>query len=162
MSTPAKEKSGLQIRPLRYADPVVRALESELQQEYVTRYGGPDETPLQNGEFDPPRGLFLVGFVGAEPVASGGFRRHQDDIAEIKRMYVSHDHRGDGHARRLLAELEASALAAGYTRVVLTTGTAQAEAMALYESSGYVPTDSFGIYAAESGARFYGKDLPRS
>jgi GNAT superfamily N-acetyltransferase len=162
MSTPATEKSGLQIRPLRYADPVVRALETELQQEYVTRYGGPDETPLENGEFDPPRGLFLVGFVGAEPVASGGFRRHDDEVAEIKRMYVSHDHRGDGHARRLLAELEARATEAGYNRVVLMTGTAQAEAMALYESSGYVPADGFGPYDSDAESRFYGKDLRSS
>lgn len=148
------------IRSLRYSDPVVRALEDELQQEYIERYGGEDETPVSPDEFAPPHGQFLVGFLGNEPVATGGFRRHDDDVAEIKRMYVSHDHRGGGHARRLLAELEARAAAAGYKRLVLETGVRQPEAVALYASSGYAPTDPFGHHAQDDRTRFFAKDLP--
>ena len=48
-------------------------------------------------------------------------------------------HRGRGHARAVLAELERSAAAAGRRRTVLETGTRQPEAIALYTSSGYVP-----------------------
>jgi GNAT superfamily N-acetyltransferase len=147
------------IRPLSYGDPVVRALEAELQQEYVNRYGGEDETPVDDGQFDPPDGLFLVGFVGSEPVASGGFRRHDDGVAEIKRMYVAADHRGVGFARRLLSELEGRAAAAGYRRVVLMTGLAQPEAVALYQSSGYEPIEPFGLYAESELVRCFGKDI---
>ena len=158
-STADRDQTGLFVRALRYSDPVVRALETELQQEYVERYGGPDESPVDPEDFTPPLGRFLVGFIGNEPVATGGFRRHADDVAEIKRMYVAHDHRGGGHARRLLAELEAQAAEAGYRRVVLETGLRQPEAMALYSSSGYVPTEPFGIYAAEELSNFFTKDL---
>ncbi len=147
------------IRPLSYSDPVVRALEAELQQEYVERYGGEDETPVDDGQFDPPDGLFLVGFVGSEPVASGGFRRHDDGVAEIKRMYVAADHRGVGFARRLLHELEQAAATAGSRRVVLTTGLAQPEAVSLYESSGYTPIEPFGFHADSELVRCFGKDL---
>jgi GNAT superfamily N-acetyltransferase len=147
------------IRALRYSDPVVRALETELQQEYVERYGGKDDTPVEPGEFAPPSGQFLVGFVGNEPVATGGFRRHEDGVAEIKRMFVAHDHRGGGYARLLLAELEAQAVTAGYRRVVLVTGNRQPEAIALYGSSGYLAIEPFGIYATTDDARFFGKDL---
>ncbi|PZF82314.1 GNAT family N-acetyltransferase [Jiangella anatolica] len=150
------------IRALRYSDPVVRALESELQLEYAERYGDPDEGPIHPEQFTPPEGLFLVGFVGNEPVATGGFRRHDDGVAEIKRMYVAHEHRGGGHARRLLAELEAQAVRAGYTRVVLETGLKQPEAMALYQSSGYVPTEPYGYYSQEELSRFFTKDLDLS
>lgn len=147
------------VRALSYHDPVVRALEAELQQEFVERYGGQDETPVDEGQFDPPEGLFLVGFVGSEPVASGGFRRFADGVAEIKRMYVTHDHRREGIARMMLAELESQAAAAGYGRAVLTTGLAQPEAISLYESSGYEPVEPFGVYAESKLVRCYGKDL---
>lgn len=150
----------LVVRPLSYDDPVVRALEAELQTEYVDRYGGEDDTPVGDGQFDPPDGLFLVGFLGSEPVASGGFRRY-DDVAEIKRMYVPEHHRREGLARRLLAELEVHASAAGYRRTVLVTGLRQPEAIALYESSGYEPVVPFGVYAATELVRCFGKDLKR-
>ncbi len=149
------------VRPLSYDDPVVRALEAELQAEYVARYGGEDETPVGDGQFDPPDGLFLVGFLGSEPVASGGFRRYDEDVAEIKRMYVPEHHRREGLARRLLAELESHAAAAGYRRTVLVTGLRQPEAMALYESSGYERIAPFGVYAGSELVRCFGKDLKR-
>jgi GNAT superfamily N-acetyltransferase len=163
MSTAAAREpigaDGLFVRPLSYSEPVVRALEAELQQEYVNRYGGEDQTPIDHGQFDPPGGLFLVGFVGSEPVASGGFRRHADGVAEIKRMYVVEDHRGIGLARRMLAELETRAAEAGYARTVLVTGLAQPEAIALYQSSGYASIEPFGPYKDSDLVRCFGKDL---
>lgn len=158
-STAGHDQTGLFIRALRYSDPVVRALEDELQQEYVERYGGPDETRIEPDEFTPPDGCFLVGFVGNEPVATGGFRRHGEDVAEIKRMYVANDHRGGGFARQLLAELENQAASIGYRRVVLETGVHQPEAISLYISSGYSPTTPFGHYASASLSRFFGKSI---
>ena len=147
------------MRALAYTDPVVRALEAELQQEYVERYGAVDETPIDPAQFAPPDGLFLVGFVGAEPVASGGLRRHDDDAAEIKRMYVVEDRRGVGYARRLLAELETRVAFAGYRRIVLETGLRQPEAIALYESSGYRPIPDFGFHAGMKLVRSFGREL---
>lgn len=158
----AHDKDGaFTIRPLAYTDAVVRALEAELQQEYLERYGGQDESPVDPAEFAPPGGVFVVGFAGDEPVASGGFRRHADEVAEIKRMYVVEDHRGVGYARRLLADLESRAVAVGYQRIVLETGLRQPEAVALYESSGYQPIPGFGFYAKHTLTRSFAKDLTR-
>lgn len=153
------DSNELFVRPLSYQDPVVRALEAELQQEYVERYGGHDETPVDDGQFNPPEGLFLVGFIGSEPVASGGFRKFADGVAEIKRMYVTHHHRREGIARLMLTELESRAATAGYARAVLMTGLGQPEAISLYESSGYQPVEPFGIYATSDLVRCYGKTL---
>lgn len=154
------------VRPLPYTDPVVRALEAELQQEYVLRYGGGDESPVDPAQFAPPHGLFLVGFVDDEPVASGGYRQHEDGVAEIKRMYVVGDRRRTGYARRLLAELERRAAAAGYRRILLETGLRQPEAIELYQTSGYQPVSDFGYYQGKPLSRAFGKDLdappPRS
>ena len=117
-------------------------LVADLQASYVRIYGTPDETPVEHGEFDPPRGLFLVGLLDGEPVAIGGWREVEGAVptAEIKRMYVVQRARRQGLARLMLAELEAT-IADGWVRAHRADDRAadSAEAIALYESSGYAP-----------------------
>jgi GNAT superfamily N-acetyltransferase len=122
------------------------ALIEEVQQEYVHRYGGRDNTPVDPAEFTPPAGLFLVGYLDDQGVACGGWRSHGTD-AELKRMYVRQNARRSGLARELLAELERTAAAAGHCRMILETGSKQPEAVALYRSAGYADIPAFGYYA---------------
>ena len=143
-------------------------LVAEVQAEYVTRYGDEDATPLDPTEFDPPHGAFFVAYRDGDPVATGAWRRRHDveafgtrRTAEVKRMYVAPAARGLGLARRMLARLEESALAAGAEAMVLETGTAQPEAMSLYESSAYVRIESFGHYKSSPQNRCYAKRLAR-
>jgi len=149
------------IDPTPYDHPDVARLVEELQAEYMHIYGQPDETPVDDGEFDPPQGLFLVGRLDGEPVAAGGWRRIDGTVStgEIKRMYVVERARGRGLSRLMLAELESTLAEAGCERVVLMTGEPQRTAIALYESSGYEPAGAYGIYACYADARFYGKQL---
>lgn len=49
------------IETRRLVDVDVARLVAEFQQEYVVRYGGPDDTPLDPGQCDPPAGVFLLG-----------------------------------------------------------------------------------------------------
>ena len=145
-----------------YEDADVRRLVAEVQAEYVTRYGGPDEAAVDPADFSSPTGLFLVGLDGGEPLVTGGWRRLDgtlDGAAEIKRMYVVAAARRRGLARLMLAELERTAAAAGVRSVVLNTGEQQPEAIALYESSGYERIPGFGHYACTDGAIFFGKEL---
>jgi GNAT superfamily N-acetyltransferase len=148
---------GIEARP--YGDPDVARMVEQVQAEYVARYGGPDAAAVDPGEFDPPGGLFLVGLLDGVPVATGGWRRLSDGRAEIKRMYVMPTARRRGLAARMLAELENSAAAAGVTEMVLNTGPAQPEAVALYRKSGYEPVPAFGHYACHRQALFFGKRL---
>ena len=150
----------LDLRTTVYDDPVVRALEAQVQAEYTRRYGGPDADATDPTHFVPPDGAFLVGWVGTEPVVTGALRRHDEDTGEIKRMYVVDAYRGRGYARAVLAELEQLAVAAGYRRIVLETGIEQPEAIALYLSSGYEPIAGFGHYRDSPLARSYVKVLP--
>jgi len=147
----------LEVRP--YADADVQALVDQVQQEYVVRYGGPDQAQVDPTDFDPPAGLFLVGLLDGAPVAMGGWRRMDATRAEIKRMYVAVPARRRGLARRVLTELESRAREAGITELVLNTGREQPEAIELYESSGYTPVPGFGHYACAPRALFYGKQL---
>jgi GNAT superfamily N-acetyltransferase len=164
---------GLEIVRVGAGHPDAMLLIAEVQAEYVIRYGGPDDTPLDPLMFEPPAGSFFVGYLdlaeGRRPVASGAWRAHGDveafgttRTAEVKRMYVAPAARARGLARRMLAHLERTAAAAGAEAMILETGTAQPEAIALYESSGYTPIPSFGYYKDQPLNRCYGKALGAS
>ena len=86
-------------------------------------------------------------------MATGAWRRRADVLvgattltAEVKRMYVAPGARGRGLARAMLAHLEDTARQAGAEAMVLETGLAQPEAIALYVSSGYAEIPAFGFY----------------
>jgi GNAT superfamily N-acetyltransferase len=160
----------LRIERVGYGHPDAMLLIAEVQAEYVVRYGGPDATPLDPVMFEPPLGSFFVGYlpVGGvdRPVATGAWRSHDDveafgtrRTAEVKRMYVVPSARRRGLARAMLRRLETSAAASGAEAVILETGTAQPEAMTLYESSGYVPIPTFGHYKDSPMNRCYAKSL---
>ncbi len=157
--------TGLRIERVGYSHPDAVRLVEEVQAIYVARYGGRDESPVDPLQFEPPDGSFFVGYVGREPVATGAWRRTRvaafgtTESAEIKRMYVVPAARGAGHARCVLAHLEETARAAGARAMVLETGTEQPEAIALYESSGYVTIPGFGHYRDSPRNRCLGKPL---
>ncbi len=161
------DPSEVRIDRVPFTHPDAQRLVAEVQQEYVRRYGGPDETPLEPTMFDPPRGAFFVLYANGEPVATGAWRLRGDvevfgttATAEVKRMYVAPAGRRRGLARRMLAHLEATAHAAGAEAAVLETGIAQPEAIALYESSGYVPVPGFGHYRDSPLSRCLAIRLP--
>jgi GNAT superfamily N-acetyltransferase len=120
-------------------DPVARELLAAISAEFSPEYG-----PAMPGD---PASVFpedLTDFValleGERPVAGGGLRPLGDGVAEVKRMYVVPDRRGNGFARRLLGELEALALDAGYQRLRLdTTGTLDR----FYRSAGFAPIPDY-------------------
>ncbi|MGH3313138.1 MAG: GNAT family N-acetyltransferase [Streptomyces sp.] len=158
----------MRIVRVRYDHPDAMKLNDDVQQEYAERYDDEgDITPLDPAMFEPPHGLYLMAYDDdGRPVATGGWRSqhrneegYSDGDAEIKRMFVVREARGLGLARRILAVLEEDARAAGRTRMVLETGTAQPEAIALYVSSGYEPTGKFGLYRFEAASRCYAKPL---
>lgn len=150
-----------EIRPTRYGASAAQKLIAELQEDIKARYGTFDDTPVAAVEFDPPDGGFFVAYADRDPVACGAWRSFagSDKVAEVKRVYVAEQTRGRGLARRIMTALEDDARAHGRTRVILETGTAQPEAMALYQALGYEPIERFGFYKDEPGSRCFGKDL---
>ena len=147
------------LRAVPYDDPLARELVDRVQQEYVARYGGPDEAVVDPGEFAPPGGLFLVAEVDGVPAGCGAWRLHAPGVAEIKRVYVVPRFRRQGLAALLVATLERAAAAAGARAVVLNSGARQPEALALYAGLGYTPVPGYGVYADQPGAVFLGKRL---
>jgi ribosomal protein S18 acetylase RimI-like enzyme len=84
-------------------------------------------------------------------------RRIADGVAEIKRMFVVPDARGQGHGRRLLDALEAAAADLGYRAVRLDTAQSMTTAMEMYRRAGF---RDIADYNGNSYASFWGeKDL---
>jgi GNAT superfamily N-acetyltransferase len=130
--------------------PSAAPLLAGLRQEYQIVYGPEVAAELDAYsayEFFPPAGAFLVLESDGITLAGGALRRLAPGVGEIKRMWTAPDHRGRGHARRVLQALEEAAVRRGYHTVRLQTGTFQTAAIALYETSGYAPAASWGRYA---------------
>ncbi len=93
----------------------------------------------------------LGAFAGGQLVGTVGLgrntRRKQRHKARIWGVFVDQQHRGQGIARRLLAEvLQRAAALSGLEQIILTVGDHQAAAKRLYSSLG------FTIFGHERGA----------
>ncbi|HEY7936712.1 MAG TPA: GNAT family N-acetyltransferase [Candidatus Limnocylindrales bacterium] len=121
----------------------VRQYFAELNGRFSTGFDPALSISADTAELTPPAGLFLVARADGRPVGCGALKFHPGAPAELKRMWVAQDARGMGLGRRLLAELEAQARAAGVETLHLETNESLTEAIALYRASGFVEVPAF-------------------
>ncbi|GAB3833593.1 GNAT family N-acetyltransferase [Dactylosporangium cerinum] len=107
------------------------AMSAEMRIRYADRFND------RNG-VEPDTVVYTgVAYTGdREPVGHVALRRLGADL-ELKRMFVSPQHRGSGVSVALLAAAEAAAARLGASRLLLQTGDRQPDAVRLYEKSGY-------------------------
>jgi len=127
------------------ANELILELTKELAIRYEFTYDG-------SGAFQPDdvlgekAGFFVVWHCG-NPIGCGALRPlFENEIVEIKRMFVKHEYRGNGIAKLLLKKLEETAIQMGYIKIWLETGDRQPEAIQLYEKSGYSRIPDYGNY----------------
>ena len=101
---------------------------------------GPSATPR---EFAPPTGRFVVAYDEARPVGCGGIKSLDERAAEVKRLYVAPEARGQGVAQAILARLEKAAREGGHSVVRLDTGDRMPAALKLFRSAGYRDIDDY-------------------
>lgn len=102
----------------------------------------PDPDPEAEA-FRPPHGTFLIARAGDTVLGCVSLKTVTPGLGEVKRLWVDPAARGQGLARRLMAEVEAFARSIGHTRLRLDTNSALTEALALYRASGWEPTAPF-------------------
>lgn len=88
----------------------------------------------------------VVAYEDGISVGCGAFKHLTHESAEIKRMYVSPDHRAKGIAPLILKELETWAKELNHTFCVLETGKNNPTAVNLYIRLGYEITPNYGQY----------------
>lgn len=101
----------------------------------------------------------VVAYADGAPAGSGCFKKFDASSAEVKRMFVRHEHRRVGISRKILAELEKWAVEDGFSRALIETGSAQFEAVKLYTSSGYSRIAGYGPYIGFTDSVCFEKKL---
>ncbi|MGU3399973.1 GNAT family N-acetyltransferase [Brucellaceae bacterium D45D] len=126
-------------------DPRAKPLIDDLVYEYDSRYGTHFNAEGAIAElnryppeaFAPPSGNFVLLIRDEETIGGGAFKYFDERTVEFKRIWTRSDLRRQGLARKVLVELERQAARQGFSRVYLTTGFRQPEAVGLYLSHGY-------------------------
>src|ERR1700694_4071669 len=116
---------------------------AELNRRFDSGFDPARSISATEAELRPPAGLFLVATLHDEPIGGGALKFHDNEPAEIKRMWVAGSARGLGVARRILGELEKHAAEHGARAVRLETNKTLVEAISLYRSAGYREGSAF-------------------
>ncbi|MGD9997641.1 MAG: GNAT family N-acetyltransferase [Ilumatobacteraceae bacterium] len=95
---------------------------------------------------------------GDEPRGCVALRALPHDVGEVRRLFVKPDARGEGSGRALMLELLQRGVEHGFGRLVLNTLPTMAEAVALYETLGFVPCDPY-VAEATAGVLYFELDL---
>lgn len=94
-------------------------------------------------QYAAPQGALLLLFRGQEAIGCCGVRRWDQGIAELKRMYLRPEARGQGAGRQLLDAACQTARHLGYTHLRLDTLPAMEAAVALYLRHDFYPIPAY-------------------
>jgi putative acetyltransferase len=136
---------------------LIAALDAHLASRYPPEQRfGPN---LKPEHLAPGLGTLLIARAGGRAIGCGALRLLDETTAEVKRMYVEPELRGQGVAKQVLDHLESAAASLGARRLVLETGVHQVEAIGLYLRAGYEPIDCWGEYASSATSVCYEKKI---
>lgn len=105
------------------------------------------------GKYAPPGGRLLLACKEARIVGCVALRRLDDSTAEMKRLYVRREARGEQLGRKLAQQICEEARAAGYARICLDTLPTMLSALRLYQSLGFVPIEPY-VFNPIPGTQF--------
>ncbi|HVZ42996.1 MAG TPA: GNAT family N-acetyltransferase [Ramlibacter sp.] len=157
----------IEVRPSRPDDAriarLLGTLDEYLHRQYpVEEWGTECNHILDVQALLQPSITFVAAWEGDSALGCGAIRRLRDgegDFAEVKRMFVRPEARGQRVGERMLLALEDAVRAEGIRRVFLETGVRQPEALRLYERCGFTRRGPFGEYEDHPASIFMGKRL---
>lgn len=154
------EQGPVALEPTSPLAPEATALITELNA-YLDDLYHPDDNHfrLDADEVSGERGAFFIARLDGRSVGCGAIRVLAEGRAEVKRMYVRPDARGQGVGRAILDRLVEEAVTRGVRELVLEMGDNQPDARSLYESFGFVPIPCFGEYLATPNSQCLGVTL---
>lgn len=101
----------------------------------------------------------VVAYEAGDAVGCGAIKEYEENIMEVKRMFVPLEKRGKGIASIVLGELENWAKELGYKKCILETGKKQPEAIRLYKKNNYTTIKNYGQYADVESSVCFEKQL---
>lgn len=125
----------------------VRMLVGLLNDELGSLYSPEQRHGLNLDALFQPHIRFFLAYWRDQPAGCGGVAFFEG-FAEIKRMYVRAELRGQGVADAIMARLMAEASMAGHTLMRLETGVYSGAAIQFYRRSGFEVCGAFEPYTA--------------
>jgi ribosomal protein S18 acetylase RimI-like enzyme len=122
-------------------------------QEDICLHSFEQELTALPGAYGPPRGALLVASNGSQLAGCVALRPLQKDTAEMKRLFVRPQFRGNAVGPTLVTALIEEARRLSYRRVRLDTLPKMASAQRLYESIGFRDIARYNQNAS-TGVRF--------
>lgn len=135
----------LRIERTNASNPIFRSLVNDLDKFLAITDGDDHAFYDQYNQLDDIKYVLIV-YKNEEPIGCGAIKQFDLTIFEIKRMYISEAHRGNGYAGQLLKDLENWAKELGAVKCILETGIRQSSAVHLYKKNGYRQTENYGQY----------------
>lgn len=145
---------GVEIRKIDPRSELGRELYAGSSAEQIARYGRDGGKSIEALAKDDV--VFVAALVDGEPAGCGAVVTIGPRLGELSRIYVRETARRRGVGKAILAWIEAHARA-NFDRLVLETGVAQPESIALYESCGYTAIPCWGASADNPKSRCYQK-----
>lgn len=102
-----------------------------------------NETMNNLSKFAPPEGSLLLAVYDSNIVGCAGLRKINDEVGELKRMYVQPSHRRKGIGRALLTAIIEEARQIGYSKIWLDSAGFLKEAHAIYYALGFQKTQAY-------------------
>lgn len=158
-----------EIRPIRKTDDAALAaiIRKNLEAYHLnlpgTVYFDPELDHLSRfyGKNAESRAYFVLTDSAGQVIGGAGFAEFSGfpNCAEIQKLYLTDDAKGQGLGRDLLETAELYAEVMGYERLYLETHTALKEAIRLYQKMGYrqIPKPEGVVHSTMN--RFYLKEL---
>lgn len=103
--------------------------------------------------------VVVIAYDGESPVGCAGLRPYEGSTAEVKRVFVREEYRGQGISKVLMEWLEREARRLGFDKLVLETGAPLVASIALYKTMGYQKIDNYGPYISMKDSICLGKAL---
>jgi ribosomal protein S18 acetylase RimI-like enzyme len=89
------------------------------------------------GKYAPPDGELLLALLNEQPIGCVALRKLEENICEMKRLYVKPEGRGTGLGKKLAGKIVAIARQRGYEFMRLDTLETLTEAVNLYQQLGF-------------------------
>lgn len=121
---------------------------SSMLDSYLNSLVGGEENRAEYILYNQPDDIECVILVynGDIPIGCAGFKKYDNEAAEVKRVFIKNGYRGKGISKKMMNFLEDKVREKGYRSLILETGEPLIEAMRLYSSIGYKVIPNYGQY----------------
>ena len=101
-------------------------------------------------KYGVPKGRIYIAYLDEKAVGCGGIKPLEEDICELKRLFVREEYRGQHIASSMLKQLISDAKEAGYKKMRLDTFAFMESALKMYYKYGFYEIEKYNDNPAPS------------